>query len=634
MGIFSDRCKNEDCRARVKKGAHFCSVCGYAGPNSLTVCPDCHKKVGRTSRFCWNCGADASEVKVPRIVGDRWVRQEEEIAVRVDPDDLKGFLSRKVTVEPGTVGLIERNGRLVKETEWGAHSLDGLLKLRSPNSILLIRAADLVLRPTFDSLRDKNGADLDVTVQAVLRIKDYDAFVRQFFAGHKRRVTYTTLEQSIGHELHDVLRGLVSAHALDEMYGNLGWRDEFESKIRDAMTVTLDRHGLELLQVNFVEFGGGTFEALQQDRGETFMGSHAADHLAEKVGIQRRTAELEAQGKLDEFKTDKDLAEKIEELNSQHHVRSALRAGEREEAVAQARQELKLKNQLREYELEDLTGERAKQKQDEQLAREQMLEKITVGHQNEVAVSLLIARQKRDASQAEFEREQARLADEAELAAAWARSEQERRNQREEAVMRYEAIVKEAEAETKAALERMKAAEAEQSLKHRGQDKELERLHAMQRMEMEMLTSVKKLEMENKKIELDYKRFEKEKETEVQLASIEGNVRIAESTATTDAAVARAERNQMEARLADAQGEKHALREDGQRQADNMNRLAETIGKAHQNQPNVVVAGGAQVAGSAGGAANTSPCPNCGRPVDINDSFCRKCGHSMQERRV
>ena len=632
MGIFSDPCKNDDCSARVKKGANFCSVCGYAGLNSLTACPECHKKVGRTSRFCWNCGADTAETKPPRIVGDRWVREEEEIAVRVYPDDVGGFLARNVTVEPGTVGLVERGGRFTREQEWGTHNLDSLF--RGVSSILLLRAGDIVLRPTFHKLHDREWAELDITVQAVLRIKDYDAFARQFFAGHKRCVTYSALENAISHELQDVVRGLVSAYKLDEMYGNLEWRNTFEGKIRDAMSVTLDRYGLDLLQVNFVDFGGDKYETILNDHGEIYMGSHAADHLAEKEAIRRRVADLELQGKLGEFANDKELADKIEELNSQYHVKSALRAAEREETVAQARQEFQLKTRLRQYELEDLEGERAKQKQDEQIAREQMLEKITVDHQNDVAMTLVIARQKRDGTQADFDREQTRLKNSYELAIDWDRSEHARRKQREDAVLRYDALVKEAEAETKAALERLKIEDAKQTLKDRDQDKQLERLKVVQQQELDMLTSIKRLELESKKLDLDYRRFEKEKEAEVQLASIEGNVKIAASQSTTEAAVARAEKAQMEGRLADAKGDKDAVRQDSQRQADNITRVVDSLARSQPGQPTVVVgASGAQPLAGIAAPGGQSPCPNCGRPVELNDSFCGSCGHNMRERK-
>jgi hypothetical protein len=255
MGLFTNPCHNPDCNARVKKGATFCSKCGSAGKNSWTECPDCHKGVGGTSRYCWSCGADLVAQKAPRIVGGRWVRDEEEFAVRVYPDDVeKKWFSRHVTVEAGTVGVLEKNGKVKRDVEWGTQTLDSLLT--AEKSIMLISAADAVLRPTFRKLHDVNGAELDLQVQLVFRVQGYDAFVKQFFAGHQRRVTYTMLEESISRELKDIARGLICAHQFEEMYGNLAWRDEFEEKMRAAMTVTLDRYGLDLLQLNFTEFSG------------------------------------------------------------------------------------------------------------------------------------------------------------------------------------------------------------------------------------------------------------------------------------------------------------------------------------------------------------------------------------------
>ncbi len=629
MGLFSDPCPNPDCGARVKKAAHFCSRCGWAGPNSLSNCPGCGKRVGRVSRFCWNCGADMEREKPPRIMGDRWVREDEELAVRVNPGDVEGFRARRVTVEPGTIGLVERQGRIAEEKEWGVHTLDQILSLRKASSIILVSAGDLVLRPTFRGLRDANGAELDVTVQVVLRVKDYDAFVRHFFEGHKRRVTYATLETTIGNELHDVTRGLVCAHSMEEMYGNLTWRNELEADLRSAMTVTLDRYGLDLLQLNFVDFGGDHFEQLQQDKGEAYMGNHAADHLGEKVAIRRRIAELNAQGKLDAVATDKDLADKIDDLNTQYDVKSVLRDSERVETVAQARHELVIKNELREYELEDLGDERTKQKQDEQLARKQTLDKIQVDHQNEVAMTILVARNKRDATQADFDREQERLSAENTLKVEWQQSEQKRQTRRADAVQEYELIVERARSNTAARLEALKVTREEEAIKHADREHQVAMLERVERQEVENLQTIKRLELEEKKLELDLKRFEKEKEAEVQLATIEGNVKIATSEATTAAAVSQAEKRQLEERLADQKAEKEALRGDADRRARDLKDIAEVVTKGG-GQSAVVVAGQGGVQQVGGADAGESPCPKCGRPVPHSANFCPWCKHDMK----
>ncbi len=645
MGVFSDPCPNPDCNARVKKRANFCSKCGWAGPNSLTNCPDCGKKAGRANPFCWNCGADMRESRPPRVVGERWVREAEEFAVRIDPQDLKGLLSKRVTVEPGTLGLVEKNGRITKNVEWGTETLDHFLKLTRPSSILLFSSADLVLRPTFAGLTDANNAQLDVTVQAVLRVKDHEAFVRQFFSGHKRRVTFEMLENAIAHELHDVMRALISRSSIEDMYGNLAWRDELEDQLRDAMMVTLDRYGLDLLQVNFVDFGGDHYEKLQEERGEVYMGNRGADFLAEKVAIRRRVAELEREGKLIEDKSGAEYAQELVELNNQMKIRAVLSDAERVETVRQAVQELKLKSQLREIELEDLERQRKHEIQDEDLARLQQLDQIQVDHQNEMAMGILLARQQRDATEGDFLREQKRLQNRHNLEEEWERSEQRRREQRANAVTQYELLIQRSQTDLEAARNRteqrkveLEAVKVEKDLEHEDmrakRDIQIEGLERMTRIETEQIQAIKRLALEEKKIELDYKRFEKEQETQVQLATIDGNVQIALAQSNTQAAVATAISEERKGQIDDLKADKAALRDDANKRAEDLTRMADSLTRnlGGHGGTTVVTPGG--IAQHVGGVqAGEFPCPNCQRPVPLQANFCPWCEHDMKSKK-
>lgn len=645
MGVFSDPCPNPDCNARVKKRANFCSKCGWAGPNSLTNCPDCGKKVGRANPFCWNCGADMRESRPPRVVGERWVREANEFAVRIDPQDLSGMLSKRVTVEPGTLGLVEKNGRITKNVEWGRETLDHFLKLTRPSSILLFSSADLVLRPTFSGLTDSNHARLDVTVQAVLRVKDHEAFVRQFFSGHKRRITFKMLENAIAHELHDVMRALISRSSIEDMYGNLAWRDELEDQLRDAMMVTLDRYGLDLLQVNFVDFGGDHYEKLQEERGEVYMGNRGADFLAEKTAIRRRVAELEREGKLDGYKNEKELAGQVGELNDQYAVRATLSAAEREETVRQARQELTLKDRLRKIELEDLERQRAQGVQDEDLARAQQLEHIQVDHQAEIAMGILLAREQRDATEADFLREQKRLQNRHNLEEEWDRSEQRRREQRANAVTQYELLIQRSQTDLEAARSRteqrkveLEAAKLEKELEHEDlrakRDIQLEALERMTRLEVEQMQAIKHLALEEKKIELDYKRFERDQETQVQLATIDGNVQIALAQSNTQAAVSAAIADERKGQIDDLKADKQALRDDANKRADDLTRMAESMSRNLGGQAGATIVTPGGMAQHVGGVqAGEFPCPNCQRPVPLQANFCPWCEHDMKSKK-
>ena len=382
------------------------------------------------------------------------------------------------------------------------------------------------------------------------------------------------------------------------------------------------------------------FEKLLEQRGEVYMGNRGADFLAEKVAIRRRVAELEREGKLDAYKNEQELAAQIAVMNNEYGVRKTLSDAEREETIRQAKQELVLKSRLREIELDDLNRQRNQQVQEEDLARTQELEQIQVSHQNEIAMGILLARQQRDLTEADFLREQKRLQNRHALEEEWERSEQRRREERANAVQQYDLIVQRSRVELEAARHRteqrkveLQAVQAEKELEQ--QDKrvnrevQLEALERMTRIETEQMQAVKRLELEGKKLELDYKRFEKEQDTRVQLASIEGNVTIASAQANTHTAVASAILEERKGQIDELRRDKDLLRDDANRRAEDLTRMAESLSR------NLSGAGGAPAAGGShehrgAGPSSEFPCPKCQRPVPLQANFCPWCQHDMR----
>jgi len=610
MGIFSTLCENPDCKARIPTRTNFCAKCGWAGPNSTTVCGDCHKQVGRNSRFCWNCGADIAATAAPRVSGNRWVRAEEEFAVRVYPEDIdRSWLARRVTVEPGTFGVIEQNGRILDRVDEGAQTLETLVRM-APMSLHLVSAGDVLLRPTVRGLRDRNGAELDLTLQIVFQVNqdEYASFIRHFFSGHRRRVTVSMLEEALAFELQDVVRALTSSHALQDMYGNLAWRDQFEEGIRGAMALTLQRFGLNLVQLNFVSFGGDQYETIMQARGEVYMGNFAADMLAERAAIRRRTDELAARGRLDTSRRDRELSDEIAELNKQYGVKQVLRDTELEEAVAHARHEQELRARLRKLEVDDL-DERVRREREE---RDRELKKVVVAHQNELDMTSLIARIRHTQSEDEYRREYDRLQHEHELAKARAAS-----------LERNQYIIAEARALAEAQIQKLEADRKRFELEQVSEDETLRRkmayeahLQSLKEAEHRLQMEENRLEQENLKIILQYKLDKTRIKADAETARHTSD----ERTAAVDAKARSEEKDKLIAALEKGQDRLAALAEG---MVDKFTRCAQ--------QPSIIFAGSGGPA-AVGGAQQTAPCPKCHKPVPVEYAICPHCGMNITGR--
>lgn len=599
MGLFASPCENPDCSASLKKGAQFCSHCGWAGANSLTACSDCGKRVGRSKKYCWNCGADNKEPPL-RIYNGRWIRNQDEIAVRVNAGDVEGFLKQKVMVDTGTVGVVERTRELIPSDTWQTHTLDSVFKMGPPDGIVLVADSDIVIRPVFRGLRDQNGAEFELMVQAALRVADFGLFVKTFFDGPGRRVTRQSLEERLVHELLDVLRSLALRSSLEEMYGNRSWRDALERDIRASMDVTLSRCGLELVQVNFVDLGGDHYEKLRKEKGKAYERNHTADVIAEKLAILTRVEDLNSEGKLADHVREGDTADKIDELNVQYDVRKVLRKEEREETIAQAVHELALKNQLRGFEAKELEVEQKRKAHEGQLAWDLELKKL-----------LLLAGNERAETQNGFEREQAALDTKVVIDLAWDKSEARRREARAEVAERYQDIVGTARAESEAQILRVQS--QLEALKHENlsEDAKLTRTMEYEKHVSELKLSDKRLEQEEMKILLEYKASKARIKAEASV-SADG----------TRAAVAEAVSKEKDTQIRQQQEATQNSAAAYEKGFDTIERITGSLAKGATG--GVGTSGGSN---SGGGpvAKGTAPCPKCNKPVEISLARCPHC---------
>jgi len=94
MALFSKTQTCPHCGAEVRSGANFCPSCGKPLAASKT-CPHCRATIPAAARFCPQCGQPVETVqRTPEVVGNIWRAGPDDFAVRIEADDLKGWIGR------------------------------------------------------------------------------------------------------------------------------------------------------------------------------------------------------------------------------------------------------------------------------------------------------------------------------------------------------------------------------------------------------------------------------------------------------------------------------------------------------------------------------------------------------------
>jgi len=343
----------------VKKGATFCSQCGAPAPGGTNRCGRCGVQVGATSRFCWKCGVNLDEVARAPVVGNRWARTGNDFAAKIEPEDLKGLLSKGLVVEQGTKALLFQRGKFKGELPPGKHNVGGLLQrintfdLATPSSVVLVDSGDVEIELAADGLFTRENQTVGVKCKLILRMEEPELFSENLLKG-RSNLKVGDIESFLSAEAGNVLQSSLSSHSIKELYGNEQLKKEIEQDIQQGLGATLERNGLAVVQLRFLDFQGPAYDVIRREKGEVFIEEEKADLAEQRRKLNQRVRETLTQDKMAEFKTEKDFGD----------------------FLRQTEHELGLKDVIRQQEMDDLKRIYQEGLDDRQLARQQMFERM------------------------------------------------------------------------------------------------------------------------------------------------------------------------------------------------------------------------------------------------------------------
>lgn len=333
MGILSDKCINPDCKGRVPKAAKFCRTCGTAAPDADTNCGGCGSVVASSSKFCWKCGADLAEQRQVPLFDNRWVRGEDEFAVRVDECDVQGFLAKGLIVEQGTQGLLFQRGRFCGCIEPGKFDTNGFLKkldhfnLTTPTSVVLVDVGDVELHLETIKLSSAEHLEVDAIFKVVVRLKDPEAFYVNTFKGRKR-LTVGYVGGSLADELRAALQAFVGTHSVETLYNNVGIHPDLEHQMQAQLAPILVRLGVEMVQLRFVDFFCPGYDPVREQTAELYLDTRKAEVDIDRLKLSQRLRKEMSADKMHEIKSEKDLEGFVRQTEHELGLQDVIRADE------------------------------------------------------------------------------------------------------------------------------------------------------------------------------------------------------------------------------------------------------------------------------------------------------------------
>lgn len=393
MAIFNKKCVQ--CGAGVDRSAAFCPQCGAPQDAAQTRCGHCGQGIPASASFCPYCGQKVGIVRAPEITDNRWRRGEDDFATRVVVHDVRGFFARELVVEPGTQAIILADGANLGVVGPGKYTLDTLveraevfLQLRSANrvEVILVDVADTDLVFEVARLFTSDPVPVDLTCRVVTRVGNPVRFLQSVMKAHPR-YGMAQLREYLYSEVQNAAQEWMAGHTVSELATDLKLRDELEVALEAHLRRTLERTGLELVQVRAMEFSHEYLDRVTGERARVFL------------QIAEEEAELEGRRRLFDVMTEQQVQELAEETAKvEHYERRAvvwdrMRQAVLSDRMAELRSEDELEAFLREQdqqklirdqEYEELKRTFAEEEEDYELQRRYLLRKIDIERKKEL----------------------------------------------------------------------------------------------------------------------------------------------------------------------------------------------------------------------------------------------------------
>ena len=512
------------------------------------------------------------EAVKPDLIGNRWARGESDFAVRIDRQDVTGFLSKGLIIEHGTKALLFQRGKYIGELGEGEYDMGGLLKRINtfnktvPSSVVLFDAGDVQLRVESENLFTREDITVGVRADLKLRVKDPDSFFVNMFKG-SGKISLAAVESDMADEIAYILKNSVASYSVKELYGNPDLRREMEEEVRTELTVTLVRLGLEIIHLRIVDFSGEEYEKTKRERGEVSIEEEKVEILSDRAKLAQRMREILTKDMMNDFKSLRDL----------------------EDFLSQIYHELNMKDVLRDDEVTRL-WERLKDERDmESLLRSIEYERVDSDARREEDIA--------EATTEEKIRDIEREGDEKDFEFGMRNLEKMRESKRKHEA---ELLQQRGQATAEALLSIVDGPQAERIL-------EIEKLRTREKMTPEQILALT-AEASPEAAKALAEKYKAENQITVERFK--------------DLEKRMAEQQQMSEKFSDRL---ERLAESAMQQ---MGRVAES--RAQGDRPTVVAGGGRPVVvGSAGSIGKIIKCSKCGTENDPGSKFCQSCGDQL-----
>jgi membrane protease subunit (stomatin/prohibitin family) len=318
--------------------------------------------------------------QTPAMGDNRWRRDAEDFAVHIVVDDVRGFFSRDLIIEPGTQAILLADGASLGIVGPGRYTLDDLaersevfLRLRSAHRMeaILIDTADTELAFTVADLMTQDPLKVEASVSVTVVVDNPMRFFQTLMRA-QRSFSVHQLRSYLYAEVEDAAQEWVRRYSVKDLNTNLTVKQDLEQDIEMHLQRTSERNGLAFVRVRALDLTHPYMDRVTGVQAEAFVANEEAQAQFD-AERQRLNQERVARG----LATEAEIGEKEDALAKRKSLFEIADADERQDLfeftrkVEHRQERVELWEQMRQAVLSDKMAELRSEEELEVFLREQ-----------------------------------------------------------------------------------------------------------------------------------------------------------------------------------------------------------------------------------------------------------------------
>ena len=378
--MFNAKRECAKCGATIAKKAAYCPQCGAPQHGGRVQCGQCGREIPASAKFCPYCGADMRTAQTPAMGDNRWRRDPEDFAIHIVVDDVQGFFSRDLIVEPGTQAILLADGANLGIVGPGKYTLDDLvergevfLRLRSAHRMeaILMDTVDTELVFTIADLLTNDPLEVKISVAVTVVVENPMRFYQTLLRS-QRSLGLPQLRSYLYDEVANAAQEWIRRYSIKDLNTSLKVKQDLEQDIEMHLQRTSERNGLKFVRVRALELTHPYMDRVKGVQAEAFIANEEAQAQFE-AERQRLNQERIARG----LATEAEIAEQEDALSKRQSLFEIFDAEERQDLFELTRkiehhqERVELWDQMRQSVLSDKMAELRSEEEMEAFLREQ-----------------------------------------------------------------------------------------------------------------------------------------------------------------------------------------------------------------------------------------------------------------------